>query len=108
MYLRNQTLPRPNRRSDRLHWPDAELFKPHHRSKKMPVEFIGYVGTQEVSEVIPPSGPAIDTNYTRRVALAHEAGGFDRVLMAHSSASPDAVVTATQVFADTNRLGVLL
>ena len=74
----------------------------------MPVEFIGYVGTQEVSEIIPPSGPVIDTNYTRRVALAHEAGGFDRVLMAHSSASPDAVVTATQVFADTNRLGVLL
>jgi alkanesulfonate monooxygenase len=74
----------------------------------MPVEFIGYVGTQEVSEIIPPSGPVIDTNYARSVALAHEAGGFDRVLMAHSSASPDAVVTAAQVFADTRRLGVLL
>ena len=74
----------------------------------MPVEFIGFVGTQEVSEIIPPSGPAIDTDYARSVALAHEAGGFDRVLMAHSSASPDAVVTATQVFADTRRLGVLL
>jgi alkanesulfonate monooxygenase len=74
----------------------------------MPVEFIGYVGTQEVSEIIPPSGPVIDTNYARSVVLAHEAGGFDRVLMAHSSASPDAVVTAAQVFADTRRLGVLL
>jgi alkanesulfonate monooxygenase len=74
----------------------------------MSVEFIGYVGTQEVSEIIPPSGPVIDTNYARSVALAHEAGGFDRVLMAHSSASPDAVVTAAQVFADTRRLGVLL
>ena len=74
----------------------------------MPVEFIGYVGTQEVSEIIPPSGPVIDPAYTRTVALAHEAGGFDRVLMAHSSASPDAVVTAAQVFADTSRLGVLL
>ena len=74
----------------------------------MSVEFIGYVGTQEVSEIIPPSGPVIDTDYARSVALAHEAGGFDRVLMAHSSASPDAVVTATQVFADTRRLGVLL
>jgi alkanesulfonate monooxygenase len=61
-----------------------------------------------VSEIIPPSGPVIDTNYARSVALAHEAGGFDRVLMAHSSASPDAVVTAAQVFADTRRLGVLL
>jgi alkanesulfonate monooxygenase len=69
----------------------------------MSVEFIGYVGTQEVSEIIPPSGPAIDPDYARTVALAHEAGGFDRVLMAHSSASPDAVVTATQVFADTRK-----
>jgi len=74
----------------------------------MPVEFIGYVGTQEVSEIISPSGPSINTEYTRSVALAHEAGGFDRVLMAHNSASPDAVVTATRVFADTARLGVLL
>ena len=74
----------------------------------MPVEFIGYVGTHEVSESIAPSGPVIDTDYTRSVALAHEAGGFDRVLLAHNSASPDAVVTATQIFADTSRLGVLL
>jgi alkanesulfonate monooxygenase len=74
----------------------------------MSVEFIGFVGTQEVSEIIPPSGPVIDIDYARSVALAHEAGGFDRVLMAHSSASPDAVVTATQVFADTTKLSVLL
>jgi len=74
----------------------------------MPVEFIGFVATQEVSEIIPPQGPVIDTDYARTVALAHEAGGFDRVLMAHSSASPDAVVIATQVFADTKRLSVLL
>lgn len=74
----------------------------------MSVEFIGYVGTQEVSEIIAPAGSVIDPDYTRTVALAHEAGGFDRVLMAHSSASPDAVVTAAQVFADTRRLSVLL
>jgi len=74
----------------------------------MSVEFIGFVGTQEVSEIIPPAGPVIDTDYTRSVALAHEAAGFDRVLMAHSSASPDAVVTAAQVFSDTRKLSVLL
>jgi alkanesulfonate monooxygenase len=74
----------------------------------MSVEFIGFVGTQEVSEILPPTGSVIDPAYTRSVALAHEAGGFDRVLMAHSSASPDAVVTATQVLADTSRLSVLL
>jgi alkanesulfonate monooxygenase len=74
----------------------------------MPVEFIGFVGTQEASEIIPPVGSAIDTDYVRSVALAHEAGGFDRVLMAHSSASPDAVVTAAHVLANTKRLSVLL
>jgi alkanesulfonate monooxygenase len=74
----------------------------------MPVEFIGFVGTQEVSEIIAPEGPVIDPDYTRTVALAHEAGGFDRVLMGHSGTSPDAVVTAAQVFADTRRLSVLL
>src|ERR1700682_5236923 len=85
-------------------WPDPRIlfriWSLSSRSTSMPVEFIGYVGTQEVSEIIPPSEPAIDTDYARAVALAHEAGGFDRVLMAHSSASPDAVVTAAQVFAD--------
>jgi alkanesulfonate monooxygenase len=74
----------------------------------MPVEFIGFLGTQEDSEISPSSEPVIDTDYARSVALAHEAGGFDRVHIAQSGASPDAVVTATQVFADTKKLGVLL
>ena len=74
----------------------------------MPVEFVGFVGTQEASEIIPPSGPAVDPAYARSVALAHEAGGFDRVLIAHNSASPDGVVIAGQVLAQTERLTVLL
>jgi alkanesulfonate monooxygenase len=74
----------------------------------MPLEFIGFVGTQEASEIIPPSGPAVDPAYARSVALAHEAGGFDRVLIAHNSASPDGVVIAGQVLAQTERLSVLL
>ena len=74
----------------------------------MPVEFIGFVGTQEASEIIPPSGPAVNPAYARSVALAHEAGGFDRVLIAHNSASPDGVVIAGQVLAQTERLSVLL
>jgi alkanesulfonate monooxygenase len=74
----------------------------------MSVEFIGFVATQESSEIIPPVGPVIDKHYARAVALAHEAGDFDRVLIAHSSASPDGVVTASQIFSDTSRLGVLL
>ena len=74
----------------------------------MPVEFIGYVGTQEVSEIIPPSGPVIDTNYARSVALAHEAGGFDRVLVGYFSDGPDGFLIAAAAAAHTERLGFLL
>jgi alkanesulfonate monooxygenase len=74
----------------------------------MPVEFIGIVHGQRVSEIYPPEGPVIDKSYVRAIASAHEAGGFDRVLIAHSSASPDGYLTAAHVFEHTERLGVLL
>lgn len=74
----------------------------------MSVEFIGFVATQESSEIIPPTGPVVDPDYTRAVALAHESGGFDRVLIAHSSSWPDGVVTAANVLNETRRLSVLL
>lgn len=74
----------------------------------MPVEFIGIVHGQRVSEIYPPEGPVIDKSYVRAIAGAHEAGGFDRVLVAHSSASPDGYITASHVFAHTEKLGVLL
>ena len=74
----------------------------------MPVEFIGIVHGQNTSEIHPPKGPPIDKSYVRAIAAAHETGGFDRVLIAHHSNSPDGYLTAAHVFAHTEKLGVLL
>jgi alkanesulfonate monooxygenase SsuD/methylene tetrahydromethanopterin reductase-like flavin-dependent oxidoreductase (luciferase family) len=54
------------------------------------------------------SGPAVQPGYLRDLALAHEESGFDRVLVAHSSATPDGFTVADQVLTGTTGLGVLL
>ncbi|MEX3815190.1 LLM class flavin-dependent oxidoreductase [Paraburkholderia sp. BR13439] len=74
----------------------------------MSVEFIGYVSHQEASEIHLPKGPAVNLPYIAAVAQAHEYGGFDRVLIAHSSASPDGFQIASFVAQQTKRLGILL
>ncbi len=74
----------------------------------MSVEFIGYVSHQESSEIHLPQGPAVNPPYIAAVAQAHEYGGFDRVLIAHSSASPDGFQIASFVAQQTRRLGILL
>jgi alkanesulfonate monooxygenase len=74
----------------------------------MGVEFIGYVSHQESSEIHLPQGPAVNPPYIAAVAQAHEYGGFDRVLIAHSSASPDGFQIASFVAQQTKRLAILL
>ncbi|MFF2327484.1 MULTISPECIES: LLM class flavin-dependent oxidoreductase [unclassified Streptomyces] len=92
----------------------------------MPIEFIGIAATQETSESgagTPPAardgisaqteaghatGPVVQPAYLRELARAHEESGFDRVLVAHSSASPDGFTVADQILTHTERLGVLL
>ncbi|WP_347558754.1 LLM class flavin-dependent oxidoreductase [Robbsia sp. KACC 23696] len=74
----------------------------------MSIEFIGYVSHQESSETHLPQGPTLNVPYIGAVAQAHEYGGFDRVLIAHSSASPDGAQIASYVLNRTKRLGVLL
>jgi len=74
----------------------------------MSIEFIGYVSHQESSETHLPQGPTLNVPYIGSVAQAHEFGGFDRVLIAHSSASPDGGQIAAYVLHQTQRLGVLL
>ncbi len=75
----------------------------------MPVEFIGIAATKPFSETgTKDTGPAVQPAYLRELALAHEESGFDRVLVAHSSASPDGFTVADQVLTHTTRLGVLL
>ncbi|MFJ1703683.1 LLM class flavin-dependent oxidoreductase [Kitasatospora sp. NPDC088346] len=90
------------------------------------VEFIGIAATQPLSEtgaapgtpspaaarprreVGDPAGPAVQPGYLKALADAHEQAGFDRVLVAHSSASPDGFTVADQILTHTARLGVLL
>ena len=74
----------------------------------MPVEFIGMIGTRDVSEVRPPAGPVVDPDYTLRFARAHEEAGFDRILIGYGSSSPDGTQVAAYVAAHTERLGLLV
>lgn len=74
----------------------------------MSVEIIGMISTHDVSETRPAHGPVVDPDYTRRFARAHEEAGFDRILVAHSSASPDPNQVAAFAAANTERLGLLI
>jgi alkanesulfonate monooxygenase len=74
----------------------------------MSVEFIGHVFPHEFSETIAPTGPYIQPDYLRSLAKAHEASGFDKVLIPHSSSMADGFILAEQTLAATERLGVLL
>lgn len=74
----------------------------------MSIEFIGFSATQEVSETILPRGPVVDKAYLGAVARAHEYAGFDRVLVAHSSASVDGFQVASYIAHETQKLGILL
>jgi alkanesulfonate monooxygenase len=87
------------------------------------IEFIGIAATQEVSETTGPNqvdgiaaqteagspvGAVVNPHYVEALARAHEGSGFDRVLIAHTSAMPDGFVVADQILSRTERLGVLL
>jgi alkanesulfonate monooxygenase len=76
----------------------------------MTIEFIGIAHTRpgSESEAADPAAPLIQPDYLKAIALAHEESGFDRVLVAHSSASPDGFTIADQILTHTERIGVLL
>ncbi|MGO4682136.1 LLM class flavin-dependent oxidoreductase [Hyphomicrobium sp. 2TAF46] len=74
----------------------------------MSVQFIGMVVAQETSESIPPKGPALDKKYLRALVRAHDASGFDRILIAHSSASVDGLQIAADIIHQSDRIAVLL
>jgi alkanesulfonate monooxygenase len=74
----------------------------------MSVEFIGMIGTQMASEIHRPEGPPIDLDYTRRFAQAHEAAGFDRILVGYFSNGPDGFLVAMYAASCTQRLNLML
>jgi alkanesulfonate monooxygenase SsuD/methylene tetrahydromethanopterin reductase-like flavin-dependent oxidoreductase (luciferase family) len=72
------------------------------------VEFIGMILTQDQSEAKGAEGPLIDPEFTARFARAHEAAGFDRVLVGYFSFFPDGFQVAAYALHETRTLGVLL
>ena len=72
------------------------------------VEFIGMIQTQKVSETHAAKGPAIDRDYVRAFAQAHEQAGFDRVLVPHHSTGPDATLTVAYAASVTERIHFML
>ena len=74
----------------------------------MSVDFIGMIQSQRQSEIHPPSGPVIDRAYTRQFVQAHEAAGFDRVLVPHHSTGPSATLTIAYAASVTERIHFML
>ena len=74
----------------------------------MTVEFIGMIQPRDMSETHPPHGPAIDPGYVRAAAQAHDAAGFDRILIGWHSNGPDGFQIAAHAGAHTERVGFLV
>jgi alkanesulfonate monooxygenase len=74
----------------------------------MPVEFLGIGATSDGSETRARSGGSFDRDYTLRLARAHEDHGWDRVLTAYGSGSPDPAQAAAYIASNTERLQLLL
>ncbi len=67
------------------------------------------VATQDVSESRgDPGGAALDADYLTRFARAHEAAGFDRVLVGYHATGPESFAVAHHVLSVTNSLQVLI
>ena len=74
----------------------------------MPVEFLGIGGTNDGSETSPRTGASFDKDYTLRLARAHEDNGWDRVLFAYGSGSPEPAQVAAFVATKLDKLQILL
>src|SRR3954451_20016430 len=74
----------------------------------MPIEFLGIAGTNDGSEVTARSGGSLDLGYTSRLARAHEDNGWDRILFAYHSGSPDPSQVAAYVASKTERINLVV
>jgi alkanesulfonate monooxygenase len=74
----------------------------------MSIEFIGYISNNNSSETIVRTGPVLDPIHIKTVAKAHENAGFDRVLLAFHSTTPDSLQVGQHVLGVTDQLNVLI
>src|SRR3954462_2819337 len=74
----------------------------------MPVEFLGIAGTNPASEVTPRGVAPLDLGYTAKLARAHEDNGWDRILFAYHSGSPDPAQVAAYLAGRTERINLVV
>lgn len=74
----------------------------------MSVDFIGMIQSRKQSEIHPAAGAAVDRDYVRAFARAHEQAGFDRILVPHHSTGPSATLTVSYAAAVTERIHFML
>jgi alkanesulfonate monooxygenase len=74
----------------------------------MSVQFIGYIGFNNSSEIHPDADRHLDRSYVEAAAKAQEAGDFDRVLVPFGSSSPESQLVAAHAAAVTTKLGFLI
>jgi len=75
----------------------------------MSVSFTGLVAHRNPADLtFRAEAGLFDVDYLKRFAQAHEAGGFDRVLIGYGSTQPDGLHLGTYVTAVTEKLGVML
>jgi alkanesulfonate monooxygenase len=74
----------------------------------MPVEFLGIAASHDGTETTARSGGALDLRYATKLARAHEDNGWDRILFAYHSGSPDPAQVAAHIAATTERLNLVV
>jgi alkanesulfonate monooxygenase len=74
----------------------------------MPVEFIGFIGSNGASEIHANKGPALDVSYVEAISKAHDAGGFDRALVAFGSTAAESQLVVAHAASVTKRLGFMI
>lgn len=74
----------------------------------MPIQFIGAIGSNGGSESRISDRAVVDKVYLGAFARAHEAAGFDRVLIGYFSSAPDGFQIAAHAAQQTERLHILL
>jgi alkanesulfonate monooxygenase len=74
----------------------------------MSIQFIGMIGHRLNTETIAASGPVFDKNYIVQSAQAHEAAGFDRVLVGYWSDQPDGFLVTALAGLSTSKINFLL
>lgn len=74
----------------------------------MPVEFLGMAANHDGTETRTRSGGALDLKYAAKLARAHEDNGWDRVLFAYHSGSPDPAQVAAFLAGQTDSLRLVV